>query len=128
MMPPSLPGDSARHFWSKVPSDLQKKVTSLDQLIAHFPANSERTMILKLQSHSLYDVYGRRVVREGGRIGPFEPLAYHCNFCKQYVMGPPDITDDASLDDGMILSGRRGYDVHCAHCYREIDRHTDELA
>ena len=127
MMPPSRPGDLERDYWSFVPTDLEGKITSLDELNTRFPASEDYTTIIVLRRERLCTVYGRRDIFEG-KPGYRLPLAYHCNHCSTIMMGPPRIEDESSIDSGMVLSGRRGYDVHCTNCSGMIDSHTDELS
>jgi hypothetical protein len=123
LLPEEMPGDGARRSWQDVPQELVGKPTTLEELERRFPADKTFSAVRILRDLKNYTIYGRRS-EEGYR----QRLAYLCKHCNQISFGPPRITDDTSIDLGIPLAGRKGYDMYCVQCHESIDEATFEMS
>lgn len=48
-----------------------------------------------------------------GQEGDYVPVAYLCDACKKYVVGPPTFEDEHITQ---VLSGREGFYAKCKNC------------
>lgn len=98
--------------WRTLPSGLEGKIITLDELKHLFPADENNSEIEALKDSTYYTIYGRRK----GLIGKYsveERLACLCKSCNNLILGPPNIVEVNTLGP---LSGREGCDMYCCHC------------
>ncbi len=128
LAPPSLPSDMERLKWEEVPSNLEGRVVSLDELVALFPEVSQFSGIQVLEDAKNYRVYGRK--RQDTSFFADQYLAYGCKKCNIIMVGSPEIKDEDSIniEDSQPLAGRRGYDLSCKQCYARLEDVTFELS
>lgn len=112
------PGDFRRRLWTKLDYDLEGRIVTLDALKQLFPTSDGFEEVIEIGTKPSgagkgCTVYGRKVA---DMTNYAERLAYGCGRCKNLVLGSPRIEDDNSIDDGMPLSGRRGYEAYCRSC------------
>ena len=120
LVPPQMPGDIERSFWSHIPSRLRGRVTSLKEISGLFPDFVDREVGI-IRTEQDYIVYGVNV-------GLPVFLAYDCMRCDTLVIGPPTIEDDLSIRRGIPLSGREGYDIYCTNCSSQIGSATFKVS
>lgn len=125
LAPPSLPSDMERLKWEEVPSNLEGRVVSLDELIALFPEVSPFSGIQVLEDAKNYRVYGRK--RQDTTFFADQYLAYECKKCNSLVIGSPNINDEDSIGCSPLV-GRVGYDLSCKQCYARLEDVTLELS
>lgn len=125
LAPPSLPSDMERLKWEEVPSNLEGRVVSLDELIALFPEVSPFSGIQVLEDAKNYRVYGRK--RQDTTSFADQYLAYECKKCKAIIIGSPEIQDEDSIGCSP-LAGRVGYDLSCKQCYARLEDVTLEMS
>jgi hypothetical protein len=115
-------GDTERLNWEGIPSELEGRVVSLEELKKLFPAEGGVSEVGVLEDNKNYRVYGRK----RGEMVLLPLLAYECKRCNAFVIGPPKITDEDSIHSGRHLTGRRGYDIYCSNCNAHIKEFTFE--
>lgn len=115
----TLPSDSERRSWEKVPQDLVGLVVSLDKLKELFPPKDGFTSPEILERKRNYNLYALK---------PLSPkswaikVAYECGGCKEIVVGQPLIMDDVPIEFNVSLAGREGgYDLYCRNCNYHLD-------
>ena len=114
-MPDRTPSDFFSSRWAKVRIPEGKKIESLDDLKNVLPYGDAIEM---LRINDNYSVYGLP-----GKAGY---LAYKCEGCSKLIVGIPRIEDDLSIEQGMSLAERKGYDVLCGNCGYYLDGETSE--
>ncbi len=125
MLPEPKPSDSERMKWENVPPDLVGRIVSLEELRATFPPDETYREIELLKQGEKYSVYGGRLLK---RPGVSEPLAYQCLNCQTIMIGPPEITDENTINGKHPFTGRVGYDLYCKKCKFHLEDRTLELS
>ncbi|MFH0798541.1 MAG: hypothetical protein V1906_03965 [Candidatus Woesearchaeota archaeon] len=101
-----------RVSWHVVPSGLEGKIVTLDELRHLFPACDTYSEVEALEDSVRYAIYGRR---KGftGKYSIEERLACLCKSCDNLIIGPPRIVEANTIGP---LSGRTGCDMYCHNC------------
>ena len=116
MLPPSKPADEERRRW--IATNLEGRVVSVEELKKLFPKQGNLPEIGVTKDTETYKVYGRVL----------KNLAYECKSCNTVVVGSPNIEDDTSIELGMPLAGRSGYDLYCKQCHAHLEDVTLEMS
>jgi hypothetical protein len=126
MMPKPKPGDFERLKWSRAPRDLEGRVLSMKELQERFPSSDGYSEIRLLKDERGYKILGR--VYGDGHLGFPQYIAYECKGCNKLVAGRPEIVDDTSIELGIPLTGREGYDLYCRNCQAHLDGKTLKMS
>lgn len=126
LMPPSRPSDHEYAMWQTIPNDLERRV-----FYSFEEVQKELTKLLRTEKNRIfytikkfsegknYTIYGLYIKykQEGKREISFtKKVAYRCHNCNKYVLGMPRIEDDNSIEIGIPLAGRSGFDAYCNSC------------
>jgi hypothetical protein len=123
ILPPRMPGDSERMRWQDLPESGQ--AVTINQLRERFPEDDSKSCVDVVDTKENFKIIGRRFKKaQGIKVR----IAYQCNACNGVFYGPPRIVDDNSIDDGIPLSGREGYDLYCHGCNSHLDSKTSRVS